>query len=58
MKFETFNKLVGQDSYVRCTGKKRIDTGIVNLQKAQAHVFSGGQVGWWVRPGYIRHRCR
>ena len=53
MKFETFNKLVGQDSYVRCTGKKRIDTGIVNLQKAQAHVFSGGQVGWWVRPGYI-----
>ena len=53
MKFEEFNRLVGQDSYVRCTGKKRIDTGIVSLQKAQSHVFSGGQVGWWVRSGYI-----
>ena len=53
MKFEDFDKLVGGDSYVRCTGKKRIDTGIVPLQKAQAHVFSGGQVGWWVRSGYI-----
>lgn len=53
MKFEDFNSLVGQDSYVRCSGKKRIDTGIVSLQKAQAHVFSGGQVGWWVRTGYI-----
>lgn len=53
MKFEEFDKLVGQDSYVRCTGKKRIDTGIVSLQKAQEHVFSGGQVGWWVRSGYI-----
>lgn len=53
MKFEEFDKLVGHDSYVRCTGKKRIDTGIVALQKAQAHVFSGGQVGWWVRSGYI-----
>lgn len=53
MKFEDFDRLVGQDSYVRCTGKKRIDTGIVPLQKAQSHVFSGGQVGWWVRPGYI-----
>lgn len=53
MKFEDFNNLVGQDSYVRCHGKKRIDTGIVSLQKAQEHVFSGGQVGWWVRSGYI-----
>lgn len=53
MKFEDFDSLVGQDSYVRCTGKKRIDTSIVTLQKAQEHVFSGGQVGWWVRTGYI-----
>lgn len=53
MTFENFDSLVGGDSYVRCTGKKRIDTGIVTLQKAQAHVFSGGQVGWWVRSGYI-----
>lgn len=53
MKFEDFDSLLGQDSYVRCTGKKRIDTAIVSLQKAQAHVFGGGQVGWWVRSGYI-----
>lgn len=53
MKFEEFDSLIGQDSYVRCTGKKRIDTGIVSLQKAEEHVFSGGQVGWWVRSGYI-----
>lgn len=53
MKFADFDSLVGGDSYVRCTGKKRIDTGIVTLQKAQSHVFSGGQVGWWVRSGYI-----
>ena len=53
MKFTEFDSLVGGDSYVRCTGKKRIDTGIVTLQKAQSHVFSGGQVGWWVRSGYI-----
>lgn len=53
MKFEDFNSLIGQDSYVRCSGKKRIDTGIVSLQRAQEHVFSGGQVGWWVRTGYI-----
>lgn len=53
MNFQDFNNVIGQDSYVRCHGKKRIDTSIVNLQKAQAHVFSGGQVGWWVRSGYI-----
>ena len=53
MDFDRFDRLVGQDSYVRCTGKKRIDTSIVNLQKAQEHVFSGGQIGWWVRSGYI-----
>lgn len=53
MNFQDFNNVIGQDSYVRCHGKKRIDTSIVNLSKAQAHVFSGGQVGWWVRSGYI-----
>lgn len=53
MNFEQFNNLIGQDSYVRCNGKKRIDTAIVSLQKAQSHVFGGGQVGWWVRSGYI-----
>ena len=53
MKIETFNNLVGQDSYVRCSGKKRIDTAIVSLQRAKEHTFSGGQIGWWVRSGYI-----
>lgn len=50
---EEFDAIVGQDSYVRCMGKKRLDTAIVNCQSAAAHVFSGGQIGWWVRSGYI-----
>lgn len=53
MKLEEFDVLLGQDSYVRCTGKKRIDTAIVSANRAQAHVFAGGQLGWWVRSGYI-----
>lgn len=53
MQLSEFNKLVGQDSYVRCMGKKRLDNAIVNEQAADAHVFSGGQIGWWVRSGYI-----
>lgn len=53
MTLEKFDAIVGQDSYVRCIGKKRLDTAIVNRQAADAHVFSGGQIGWWVRSGYI-----
>lgn len=53
MNLSEFDALIGQDSYVRCMGKKRIDTAIVNEQAADAHVFSGGQIGWWVRSGYI-----
>lgn len=53
MTLEKFDSIVGQDSYVRCIGKKRLDTAIVNHQAADAHVFSGGQIGWWVRSGYI-----
>jgi len=53
MNFEEFNNLVGQDSYVRCMGKKRIDTAIVSYEKAREHEFSGGQIGWWVRSNYI-----
>jgi len=48
-----FNNLIGQDSYVRCVGKKRIDSSIVNEEVADAHLFNGGQIGWWVRPGYV-----
>ena len=53
MKLSEFNSLIGQDSYVRCMGKKRLDTAIVNEQAADSHLFSGGQLGWWVRSGYI-----
>ena len=53
MKLSEFDSLIGQDSYVRCMGKKRLDTAIVNEKAADDHVFSGGQIGWWVRSGYI-----
>ena len=53
MTLETFNNLVGQDSYVRCRDKKRIDTAVVNMKMADTHIFNGGQIGWWVRTGYI-----
>lgn len=53
MKFQEFNTLIGQDSYVRCSGKKRIDPSIVDEQTALNHINDGGQIGWWVRSGYI-----
>lgn len=53
MNLNTFNSLVGQDSYVRCRDKKRLDTAVVNMESADTHVFNGGQIGWWVRTGYI-----
>lgn len=53
MKIQEFDSLIGQDSYVRCSGKKRIDSAIVSCRAAESHVFSGGQIGWWVRSGYI-----
>ena len=53
MKLSEFDSLIGQDSYVRCMGKKRLDNSIVNEKAAEAHLFSGGQIGWWVRSGYI-----
>lgn len=53
MTLNEFDSLIGQDSYVRCMGKKRLDSSIVNAEAADAHLFSGGQIGWWVRSGYI-----
>lgn len=53
MKFKEFDSLLGQDSYVRCSGKKRLDTAIVSVDSALDHISSGGQIGWWVRTGYI-----
>lgn len=53
MKLSEFNSLIGQDSYVRCMDKKRIDTAIVPERAASAHIQNGGQIGWWVRTGYI-----
>lgn len=53
MTLSEFDSLIGQDSYVRCNGKKRIDSSIVSERAADNHLFSGGQIGWWVRTGYI-----
>lgn len=53
MELSEFNALVGQDSYVRCVGKIRNDTAIVSEKAAKAHIYSGGQIGWWVKSGYI-----
>lgn len=53
MTIQEFNDLIGGDSYVRCMGKKRIDSAIVPVEAADSHVFSGGQIGWWVKDGYI-----
>lgn len=33
--------------------EKRIDTAIVNAERAANHVENGGQIGWWVKSGYI-----
>lgn len=53
MKLSEFDLLIGQNSYIRCSDKVRKDSSIVSASQAEAHLFSGGQVGWWVRPGYI-----
>ena len=53
MNLKTFNALVGQESYVRCQGKERLDPAIVDTTSAEHHLFSGGTIGWWVRQGYI-----
>lgn len=53
MRLSEFNTLIGQNSYVRCVGKKRIDTSIIDEESAKVHLFNGGQIGWWVRSGYI-----
>lgn len=53
MKLSEFNALIGQNSYVRCQGKKRIDNSIVDEYTAEQHLINGGSIGWWVRSGYI-----
>lgn len=53
MNLRQFNDLIGSDSYVRCMGKERIDPAIVNCGAAESHIFSGGQIGWWVKTGFI-----
>lgn len=53
MKLKEFNSLLGQDSYVRCQGKERIDPAIVDVDSAENHLFSGGTIGWWIKSGYI-----
>ena len=53
MNLQKFNALLGQDSYVRCRDKERIDPAIVDAKSAERHLYSGGTIGWWVRTGYI-----
>jgi P4 family phage/plasmid primase-like protien len=53
MTLQEFDLLVGQDSYVRCVDKIRKDSAIVGRSVAEAHIFAGGQISWWVRTGYI-----
>lgn len=54
MTLEQFDALVGGGNcYVRCKGKIRTDKAIVDISLAKAHIQNGGQIGWWVQPGYI-----
>lgn len=53
LSFEEFNSLIGQNSYVLCKGKERIDPRIVDYKTALAHIDRGGTVGYWVQPPYI-----
>jgi len=53
MDLRQFDALLGQNSYVRCIEKKRIDSAIVDLKSAETHLFNGGTIGWWIRTGYI-----
>lgn len=53
MDLREFDELVGGSSYVRCEGKIRKGKDILNVDQAEAHLKSGGQIGWWVRTGYI-----
>ena len=53
MKFKEFNELIGEDSYVRCNGKERTDSRIIDYETAKNHIRNGGTIGWWVTPGHI-----
>lgn len=53
MHITEFDNLIGQNSYVRCVGKERIDPDIVDLTAAKQHLYAGGTIGWWVKPNYI-----
>ena len=53
MELREFDELVGGDSYVRCSGKKRQDSAIVSASAAEKHLKKGGSIGWWVKSGYI-----
>lgn len=53
MTLDEFDSLIGGNSYVRCKNKTRVDTAIVNEKMAYKYLDNGGQIGWWVRSGYI-----
>lgn len=53
MKLTDFNSLIGQDSYVLCRDKERVNKAIVNVDQARKHLSNGGTIGWWVTDDYI-----
>ena len=44
MRLSEFDALVGQDSYVRCMGKKRLDNAIVNAERSMTEKQRDGRV--------------
>ena len=53
MNLREFDNFIGGGSYVRCIGKKSIDTSTCDLKEAQEWLDRGNQIGWWLRSGYI-----
>lgn len=53
MKISEFEGIFGKNRFVKCRGKVRIDKRLVNRHEAVQHLRNGGQIGWWISPGYI-----
>lgn len=53
MKISEFEAIFGKKRFVKCRGKVRIDKNLCTRHEAVQHLRNGGQVGWWISPGYI-----
>lgn len=53
MKISEFEAIFGKNRFVKCRGKVRIDKDLASRHEAVKHLRKGGQVGWWISPGYI-----